>query len=186
MNYIVEPGDTIQSIANKFNIRVIDLVKVNDLKDIYYLEPGLEIIIPKEEDISDEIIDDIKDNNINNDINNTASSDKDDISDNSLYTYYTVKKNDNLYKIGSEYNISSEMLANINGLELNEYIFPDQKLLVPKKNVTLYITEDGDTIKSVTENLKTSPEEIIMYNNNIYLLPEQLIAVRKNNISQSN
>ncbi len=147
MTYIVQVGDTIQSIANKFNIRVEDLIKENDLKNIYYLVPGLELIIP------------------------TTSED-------SAFEYYTVKKGDNLYQIGKKYNITAEMLANINGLELNEYIFPDQKLLVPKEGVFVYITKEGDTLNLVSDQLGIPRENILLYNENIYLLPEQLIAYR--------
>ena len=147
MVYIVERGDTIQSIANKFNIKVSDLIKENDLQNIYYLVPGLELIIPA-------------------------------TSDNSAFEYYIVKKGDNLYQISKKYNISAEMLANINGLEINEYIFPEQKILVPKEGVLVYITKEGDTLNLVSNELGIPRESILLYNDNIYLLPEQLIAYK--------
>lgn len=147
MVYIVEKGDTIQSVANKFNIKVSDLIKENDLQNNYYLVPGLELIIPT-------------------------------TSDNSAFEYYTVQKGDNLYQISKKYNITSEMLANINGLEINEYIFPEQKILVPKEGVLVYITKEGDTLNLVSDELKIPRESILLYNENIYLLPEQLIAYR--------
>lgn len=147
MTYIVEVGDTIQSIADKFKVRVSDLIRENNLNNINYLVPGLEIIIP------------------------TTKED-------SAFEYYTVKKGDNLYQISKLYNISSELLANINGLELNEYIFPEQKLIVPKKDVFVYITKEGDTLNLIADELKIPRESILLYNKNIYLLPEQLIAYR--------
>ena len=151
MTYIVEVGDTIQSIADKFKVNREDLIKENDLQNIYYLVPGLELIIP------------------------TTSSE-------SGFTYYTVQKGDNLYQIGKKYNITAELLANLNGLELNEYIFPDQKLLVPREGVSVYITQDGDTLNLVSDELGIPRESILLYNENIYLLPDQLIAYRiKNN-----
>lgn len=150
MTYIVQVGDTIQSIADRFNVNVNDLIKENDLKNIYYLVPGLELIIP------------------------TTSKD-------SAFEYYTVQKGDNLYQIGKKYNLSAELLANINGLELNEYIFPDQKLLVPKEGVFVYITKEGDTLNLVSDELGIPRESILLYNDNIYLLPEQLIAYRIRN-----
>lgn len=152
MTYIVEIGDTIQSIADKFNVNVSDLIRENDLQNIYYLVPGLELIIP------------------------TTSED-------SAFEYYTVQKGDNLYQIGKRYNITAEMLASMNGLELNEYIFPEQKLLVPKEGVLVYLTKEGDTLNLVSDELGVPRENILLYNDNIYLLPDQLIAYRiKNNI----
>lgn len=148
MTYIVEVGDTIQSIARKFEVSIDDLVKENNLENTYFLEPGLELIIPESKE-------------------NTEA-----------FEYYVVKKGDNLYQIGLKYNITPELLAEINGLELNEYIFPDQKILVPKKGVKVYITKEGDTLKSVANELEVPRENILLYNENIYLLPEQLIAYR--------
>lgn len=145
MTYIVEVGDTIKSIANKFNVQVDDLVKENDLQNIYYLVPGLELIIPP-------------------------------TSKNGAFEYYIVQKGDNLYQIGKKYNISAENLANINGLELNEYIFPEQKLLVPKEGILVYITQEGDTLNSLSDKLKISKEQLLFYNEKIYLLPEQLMV----------
>lgn len=147
MTYIVEVGDTIQSIANKFDVKAADLIRENDLQNIYYLVPGLELIIPT-------------------------------TSDESAFEYYTVQKGDNLYQIGKKYNITAEMLASINGLELNEYIFPDQKLLIPKNGVFVYITKDGDTLNLVADELGVPRDKILLYNENIYLLPDQLIAYR--------
>lgn len=149
MTYIVEVGDTIQSIARKFNVLLEDLIRENNLENIYFLEPGLELIIPEST------------------VTNTEA-----------FEYYTVKKGDNLYQIGLKYNISAELLAEINGLELNEYIFPDQKLLVPKPGIQVYITRDGDTLKLISNELGIPRENILLYNENIYLLPEQLIAYR--------
>lgn len=149
MTYIVEVGDTIQSIARKFEVSLEDLVKENNLENIYFLEPGLELIIPESTGTNTE-----------------------------AFEYYTVKKGDNLYQIGLKYNISPELLAEINGLELNEYIFPDQKLLVPKNGIQVYITKEGDTLKLISNELGIPRESILLYNENIYLLPEQLIAYR--------
>ena len=149
MTYIVEVGDTIQSIARKFNVLLEDLIKENNLENIYFLEPGLELIIPESAGTNIE-----------------------------AFEYYIVKKGDTLYQIGSKYNISAELLAEINGLELNEYIFPDQKLLVPKPGIQVYITREGDTLKLISNELGIPRENILLYNENIYLLPEQLIAYR--------
>ena len=97
------------------------------------------------------------------------------------FTHYTVKKGDNLYEIAKRYNISVKDLSELNGLEINEYIYPEQRLLVPEERVQVYITKDGDTIQTIIDKLGTNREEIFVYNPKIYLLPEQLIAYRKRN-----
>lgn len=146
-NYIVEPGDNIASIAKKFNVKVVDLVKENNLENIPFLEPGIELMIP-------------------------------DTNTDSAFEYYVVKPGDSLYQIGEQFHISPEMLAELNGLEFNEYIYPNQKLLVPKKDVEVYITKDGDTLNLIADDLGIPRENILLYNDNIYLLPEQLIAYK--------
>ena len=75
--------------------------------------------------------------------------------------------------------MTAKEIAELNGLELNEYIYPDQKILVPKENVKIYITEEGDTLNQVAQKLNISKETIDSYNKEIYLLPEQLIAYVK-------
>lgn len=78
-----------------------------------------------------------------------------------------------------KYGLTAKGIAELNGLELNEYIYPDQKILVPKENVKIYITEEWDTLNQVAQKLNISKETIDSYNKEIYLLPEQLIAYVK-------
>lgn len=93
------------------------------------------------------------------------------------FTAYIVKKGDSLYAISKSLgNITPDQLAEVNGLEINEYIYPGQRLIIPKPGVKVYITKDGDTIRTVAEEIGTSDDRLIVYNPNIYLLPEQLIA----------
>lgn len=97
-----------------------------------------------------------------------------------IFDYYTVKKGDNLYDISKNKNTSVDILSQINGLEKDEYIYEGQTLLVPKPNIDLYITKEGDTIDNVSEIFKASTPDVIYSNNNIYLLPGQLIIYSKN------
>ena len=50
------------------------------------------------------------------------------------YDYYTIKRGDNLYQIAKSYNVNASLLAALNGLDLNEYIYPNQVIMVPKNN----------------------------------------------------
>lgn len=93
-----------------------------------------------------------------------------------IFDYYTVKKGDNLYKLAEENQTTVNILAEVNGLNKDEYIYEGQTLLVPKKDVSLYITKTGDTIEDVAVFFKTVATDVIYSNNNIYLLPGQLIV----------
>lgn len=45
--YVVEKGDTLYSIANRYNISLIDLLNINGLDKENYIYPGQEILVPK-------------------------------------------------------------------------------------------------------------------------------------------
>lgn len=98
---------------------------------------------------------------------------------NDWFDIYVVKKGDNLYSIADNYNISLNDLLNINGLDKENYIYPGQEVLVPKDNVNIFITKDNDTLRSASDNLGLNLEMMLEQNDNIYLMPEQLLVYRK-------
>ena len=88
------------------------------------------------------------------------------------FNYYVIEKGDNLYEIARKYNINPELLASMNGLEMDDYIYPNQELLIPKSGYSYYITKDGDTFRE-------NKNELMNDNSTIYLMPGQ-IMVKKN------
>ena len=145
--YIVKEGDNIATIAKKYNISIVDLINQNNLENVYYLEPGLELIIPEERAPLG-------------------------------FTYYTVKKGDSLYEIAKHYNISVKDLSELNGLEINEYIYPEQRILVPEEGVEVYITKEkdqdetyqvkkGDTISGIANENGMTVKEFMKLNTQI-------------------
>lgn len=143
--YKVTTGDTLESIAKKFNTTIKNLQEIND-KD--YISMGELIIVP-----------------------NDRKSDWFDV--------YTVKQGDNLYAIAQKYNISLIDLLNINGLDKDNYIYPGQELMVPKSNVKVIVTKENETINSASKRLGLNNEELLDQNDNIYLLPEQLLIYKE-------
>ena len=99
---------------------------------------------------------------------------------NEYYAYYTIKKGDNLYQIAKRFNVNPALLAALNGLNNNDYIYPDQIIMIPRDNYAYYITKDGDTLNLVAEAFNTDPSNLINYNNAIYLKEGQLIVNRIN------
>lgn len=95
--------------------------------------------------------------------------------DNKFYTLYEIVTGDTLYKISKEFNVNTKLLAELNGLNLDDYIYPGQVIMIPKKNVSYYITKEGDTLKIVSDIFGTSEEKLVKQNNTIYLMPEQMI-----------
>ena len=93
---------------------------------------------------------------------------------------YTINKGDSLYAISKKYNINPELLAALNGLNMDDYIYPNQVILLPASNYSYYITKDGDTLDIVAQMFKKNKETLIKENETIYLLPGQiLVSLRK-------
>lgn len=102
------------------------------------------------------------------------------IPQNTLFARYIVKKGDNIYEIARKYNIEPEQLLKLNGLNANDIIYPNQEILIPSPNVKVYVTSEGDTLNKVIKELETTAGNIQKQNETIYLLPDQLISVKKN------
>lgn len=96
---------------------------------------------------------------------------------NSTFESYIVKKGDTLYEISKKTNVDIEDLIKINGLDKDEYIYPGQEILIPKKGFSLYITKE-ETLKDISEKLGLTPADIVNQNEYLNILPEQLIIYR--------
>lgn len=97
---------------------------------------------------------------------------------NDNFDYYTITTGDTLYGIASKNNISPSLLAQLNGLNIDDYIYPNQVLIVPKPGSILYITGVGDTLNEIVKGLNIDLFDLISQNNNIYLQPEQLLIYK--------
>lgn len=95
------------------------------------------------------------------------------------FNYYVIEQGDSLYGIARRYNINPELLASMNGLDMEDYIYPNQEILIPKSGYSYYITKEGDTIDTVANIFKTNKNELLENNSVIYLLAGQ-IMVKKN------
>jgi len=137
--YIVKKGDTLYSIARKYNVDLNILKKANNLND-NNLSVGQILTIPTNNNISD---------NIEDDINNV----------------YVVKSGDTLYSIARLYNTTVNRLKELNGLTSN-ILSIDQELLVSNgDNYDTYEVKSGDTLYSIARRFNTTVDEIKKLNN---------------------
>lgn len=142
--YLIKQGDTLDSIADRFNTTEAIILDLNNIAFPDMLRAGKEIIVP--------------------------------INKSTYFEYYTIKKGDTLYGIAREYNINPDLLAILNGLNSNDYIYPNQEILIPKSSYSYYVTADGDTISTVSKKFNIGQSELINSNETIYLLPGQLLV----------
>lgn len=92
-----------------------------------------------------------------------------------IFTTYIVKIGDNVYSIARMYNIDPTTLLMINGLNKDDYIYPNQEILVPNENTMIYITKEGDTVNDVLNNLGVDLETLVKENNKIFVEEDQLM-----------
>lgn len=147
--YQVQNGDTLASVASKFGISVNNLSSLNGIMVGSLLNPGDYIVVPKVQ------------------------------TENPYFKEYTVKKGDSIYGIARVNNISPGQLLRLNGLNDTDIIYPDQKILLPRKDVSFYITEADDTLNDVTKNLSVSANDLARQNGTIYLINDQLLVYKK-------
>ena len=95
------------------------------------------------------------------------------------FSTYLVKKGDNVYDIARRYDVDYETLLQINGLNKDDFIYPNQELIIPNQNFSVYVTKENDTLATVAAKLNAKESDIIRDNTTIYLLPEQLILYRR-------
>ncbi len=95
------------------------------------------------------------------------------------YEIYTINKGDSLYSIARKYNINPELLASLNGISMEDYIYPNEQIIIPKSGFSYYITKEGDTLDTVASLFKVTPEELLFNNGIIYLSEGQILVQPK-------
>lgn len=96
-----------------------------------------------------------------------------------VFKVYVVKPGDTMYAIAKKYDVDVEDLLKLNGLNEDDFIYPNEEILVPNKSVSFLITDEGNTINQVASDLGVSLVELIMQNENMKLQPDQLVIVKK-------
>ena len=96
-----------------------------------------------------------------------------------LFENYTIKRGDSIYSIARTYNVDPSTLLLLNGLNKDDYIYPNQEITVPKKGVVVYVTRQGDTIGGITNNLGIDANTLNRENERIFVVEDQLVVHKK-------
>lgn len=92
---------------------------------------------------------------------------------------YMVKPGDTIIEIARQNGLDYRQLLSLNGLDKDQYIYPNQEILIPNRNVYFWITGTEDTLGEVASKLGANSSAIVDQNKSIYLKPEQLIIYKK-------
>ena len=96
-----------------------------------------------------------------------------------IFQNYVVKRGDSVYSIAKAYNVDPATLLLINGLNKDDIIYPNQQIVIPKSNVVVYVTREGDTINGITNNLGIDGNTLNKENERIFVVEDQLIVHKK-------
>ncbi len=137
--YIVKKGDSLYSIANKYNTTVDELKRINNLtSNILSIGQVLKLPSDKVSDIEKE--------------ENTIS--------------YTVQKGDSLYSIARKYSTTIDKIKDLNNLTTN-LLSIGQVLLIPTDTnlETTYTVQKGDSLYSIAKKYDTTVDRLKQLNN---------------------
>ena len=195
--YKVKSGDSLWSIAKKYNTSVADLKSANGLTSST-LRIGQTLKIPQVvEEPSKENVYVVKSGDSlykiarNYDttvselimLNNLTSTNLsigqiiEIPTNNSVLNTYTVKSGDTLYKIAQQNNITVDELKRLNNLNSN-ILSIGQVLQLPKTNKITYTVKSGDTLYKIAQQFNITVDDIKRLNNlsnNILSIGQNLI-----------
>lgn len=137
--YIVKKGDSLYSIANKYNTTVDELKRINNLtSNILSIGQVLKLPSDKVSDIEKE--------------ENTIS--------------YTAQKGDSLYSIARKYSTTIDKIKDLNNLTTN-LLSIGQVLLIPTDTnlETTYTVQKGDSLYSIAKKYDTTVDRLKQLNN---------------------
>lgn len=137
--YIVKKGDSLYSIANKYNTTVDELKRINNLTS-NILSIGQVLKLPSD-----------KASNVEKK-ENTIS--------------YTVQKGDSLYSIARKYDTTIDRIKDLNNLTTN-LLSIGQVLLIPTDTnlETTYTVQKGDSLYSIAKKYNTTVDRLKQLNN---------------------
>ena len=105
------------------------------------------------------------------------------ISTSNNFDTYIIEKGDTLYNIAKKYSTNFKTLQYLNGLDADDYVYPGQKIFIPKEDMGIYIVNENETLIDVSKILEIPIDNLLKNNCKIYLYPGQLLFFKKSEIS---
>jgi len=174
--YDVKPGDNLKKIADKFDVSVTELEKINHIENTNRLRIGQTLIIPPTQ----------------NSLQQQTLSPM--LANSNATKFYKVQPGDNLEKIAAYYDVTVKNLMQTNNLKNKNKLYVDQNLIIPQSESQLVLSEiEADyfqkakkTVKNTTK-LADKPSNKIKkplpldktsfsINGKIYVLPDETLG----------
>lgn len=78
---------------------------------------------------------------------------------------YTIKKNDNIWKIAQNYKVNYKLIILANNIDNPELLKPGKTILVPNKNGIFHKINKGQSLIAIARHYKVPLQDIIANNN---------------------
>ncbi|WP_096188778.1 LysM peptidoglycan-binding domain-containing protein [Evansella halocellulosilytica] len=133
--HTVQTGDTLYSLATRYNSSVDDIVRSNGIyppfTDPGLIYPGHLLVISVAHLNRNEVL-------------------------------YVVQREDTIYQIANKFQSYPDLIAGISsGIQNANFIFPNQQVRVP---VMIYFIQEGDTLNHISERTDVSVNDMIAVN----------------------
>ncbi len=140
IRYRIRRGDTLISIAKRYNTTVSALQSLNNLRRRSTLYAGQTLLIP--------------------------ASGSGGRSPGSSYFKYKVERGDTLYGLASRYGVSVNDLAALNGLSRKSMLFYGQLMKIPSKSgrPSYHVVRPGETLIHISRSYNVSLSELTRLN----------------------
>ena len=115
IEYTIAKGDTLSSIAQKFNIRMYDIMSLNELQNVNRLSVGQKLNIPASASAAEQA---------SSSTSVVKTTERKDI-------VYHVQKGDTLWRIAQQYEVSLKSITSANSISENSRLSVGQKLIIP-------------------------------------------------------
>tara|TARA_Y100001968_G_scaffold264721_1_gene253707 strand:- start:74 stop:922 length:849 start_codon:yes stop_codon:yes gene_type:complete len=132
LTYKVKAGDTLYRIARDYNVNVIDIMSINNLKDDYYLKPNQIILLPKGA------------------IYRKSITKKEILPISQKVFYHKTIRLENISDIAKIHNVSGEEIILLNKLDNPVKVDPDTKLRI-RKDVKLNWKKYGSIVLNFSD-----------------------------------
>ena len=148
IEYVVQSGDSLSSIARRFHTSVRELQAMNALGDNTVIFTGQRLFVPLDGGApADE--GDVE--AVEGDVEADEPSAEPQLDD-ARFTSHVVESGDTLYDLSRRYNTTVAQLRSINGIEGRTDLIVGESLLVPRLDETLlerYVVQSGDSLYAI-------------------------------------
>ena len=178
--YTVRKGDSLYTIAKKFQVSAQDLQKENRVS-ARNLKPGTKLVIPNKDHYSHAVQEahtqDLKETTASSkpaasgndmdapshDLTIREPGEKEAVLTSEPSKYHTVKKGDTLKNIAAKYGVSVSDIRTLNGLTSNK-LRAGQKLMVRHTGTRTYTVRKGDTLWKVAKKFDMDADDLMEIN----------------------